>query len=161
MREQLSFASLIILNDRYMKSLNPYFIYAGNAEDAFNFYKSVFGGEFAIVSRFKEMPAQPGTPPPGPDIADKIMHVSLPLKNGNVLMGSDACGGYGPPVTIGNNVATCLHAESEAEGKELFDKLSKGGNVSVPYGKQFWGDSFGQFTDQYGVNWQIDYSERG
>lgn len=144
-----------------MKLLNPYFIYAGNAEDAFNFYKSVFGGEFSMVSRFKEMPPQPGMPAPGPNIADKIMHMALPLKNGQVLMASDSCEGYGAPVTIGNNVATCLHAESDAEGKELFDKLSAGGNVSVPYGKQFWGDSFGQFTDQYGVSWQINYSQRG
>jgi PhnB protein len=144
-----------------MKLINPYLIFAGNAEEAFNFYKSVFGGEFAIVSRFKEMPPQPNVPAPGPDIENKIMHMSLPLKNGQVLMASDACNGYGPPVTIGNNIAICVHTESEAEGKDLFDKLSAGGKVGVPYDKMFWGDHFGQFTDKYEVNWQINYSDRG
>ena len=140
-----------------MKSINPYLNFTGNTEEAFTFYKSVFGGEFAVVMRYKDAPPQPNTPK-GDE--DKIMHIALPLKNGQVLMATDACESMGHKLTVGNNFYISIAAESEAEVRELFGKLSEGGIITVPFDKMFWGDLFGQCTDKFGVQWMIGFSEQ-
>lgn len=138
-----------------MKSVNPYLNFPGNTEEAFNFYKSVFGGEFSMLMRMKDAGQQ--NVPAG--FENKIMHVALPLSTGQTLMGTDACEEVGHKLSTGNNVYISIAASSETEGKELFDSLSAGGNVEVPYSKQFWGDLFGQFVDRFGARWMIGYHE--
>jgi PhnB protein len=135
-----------------MPSLNPYLNFNGNTEEAFNFYKSVFGGDFTMVSRFKEIPAEFK----GPDHEDnKIMHIALPIGGGNVLMGSDVPESMGKVIT-GNNVQISIHPDSKEEADKLFKGLSAGGNVIMPMADAFWGSYFGMFSDRYGINWMIN-----
>jgi PhnB protein len=135
-----------------MPALNPYLNFNGNTEEAFNFYKSVFGGEFTTVSRFKDIPAEYK----GPDHEDqKIMHIALPIGDGNVLMGSDVPESMGKVIT-GNNVQISIHPASKEEADKLFNGLSAGGNVIMPMADAFWGAYFGMFTDRFGINWMIN-----
>jgi len=136
-----------------MPSLNPYLNFNGNTEEVFNFYKSVFGGEFATVMRFKDMPPEHKTPE---SENNKIMHVALPIGKGNMLMGSDVPDAY-PKATPGNSFYISLSADSEEEAKKLFNGLSAGGKVGMPLAKSFWGALFGMFTDRYGVQWMVSY----
>lgn len=137
-----------------MTTLNPYLNFDGNCEEAFNFYKSVFGGEFATVMRYKEMPAEYQMPE---SEAQKIMHMALPIGQGSMLMGSDTPASMGP-TTIGSNVSIAINAASEAEAARLFNGLVAGGKVTMPLDKAFWGDYFGMLTDKYGVQWMVSYS---
>jgi PhnB protein len=137
-----------------MAPLNPYLNFDGNCEEAFNFYKSVFGGEFATVMRFKEMPAEYQ---PAENEREKIMHVALPIGQGSMLMGSDTPGSMGP-TTVGSNVSISISATSEEEATRLFNGLSAGGQVTMPLDKAFWGDYFGMCTDKYGVQWMVSYA---
>ncbi len=139
-----------------MATLNPYLNFNGNTEEAFNFYKSVFGGEFAMVQRFKDTPAASNTP-----IKDlnKIMHIALPIGKGNILMATDALESMGQKLMPGNNFHLSFSADSEAETEKLFKGLSSGGNVMVPLSKQFWGAYFGMCTDKFGVQWMVSYDE--
>lgn len=141
-----------------MKSLNPYFNFPGNTEEAFNFYKSVFGGDFSTFMRFGEAPAAgpDGKLPPG--TADKLMHVALPLKDNFTLMATDSLESMGHPVTIGNNINLAIEADSKQEAEKFFNGLSAGGQVTMPLGDQFWGAYFGSVRDQFGVNWMISYN---
>jgi len=136
-----------------MPSLNPYLNFNGNTEEVFNFYKSVFGGEFATVMRFKDTP-------PDNKMADsesnKIMHIALPIGKGNVLMGSDVADTY-PKATYGSGYYISVTADSEEEARKLFDGLSQGGNVVMPLEKAFWGALFSMLTDKYGIQWMISY----
>lgn len=137
-----------------MAVINPYLAFNDNCEEAFNFYKSVFGGEFAVVMRFKEMPAEyQGAESEG----EKIMHMALPIGQGTILMGSDTPAGMGP-VTNGNNFSITISVDSEAEADRLFKGLSAGGQVTMPIDKVFWGDYFGMLTDKFGVQWMVSYS---
>ena len=136
-----------------MPSLNPYLNFNGNTEEAFNFYKSVFGGEFAVVSRFKDIPAEFK----GPAHEDnKIMHISLPVTGGNLIMGSDVPESM-HKVTMGNNVQISISPSSKEEADKLFNGLSAGGNVMMPMADAFWGAYFGMFTDRFGINWMINW----
>lgn len=136
-----------------MTVINPYLAFNDNCEEAFNFYKSVFGGEFAMVMRFKEMPAEyQGAESEG----EKIMHMSLPIGQGTMLMGSDTPAGMGP-VTNGNNFSITISVDSEAEAARLFKGLSAGGQVTMPLDKTFWGAYFGMLTDKFGVQWMVNY----
>jgi PhnB protein len=137
-----------------MATLNPYLNFDGNCEEVFNFYKSVFGGEFATVMRYKEMPAEFQMPE---SEAQKIMHMALPIGQGSMLMGSDTPASMGPTV-IGSNVSISITAASEAEATRLFNGLSAGGQVTMPLDKAFWGDYFGMLTDKFGVQWLVSYS---
>lgn len=137
-----------------MATLNTYLNFNGNTEEAFNFYKSVFGGEFRTIQRFKDTPDAGKMPA---DIQDKIMHVALPI-GGNVLMGTDAVGPTMPPVTFGTNSSISIEAASEEEANNLFNGLSAGGKVGLPLQKMFWGALFGHFTDKFGVQWMVDYT---
>lgn len=137
-----------------MKSFNPYLNFNGNAEEAFNFYKSVFGGEFAMVMRFRDVPANENIPE---ELLDKIMHIALPVGNGNMLMASDSLEALGQKLVQGNNHYFMLGVDSKAEADDLFAKLSVNGTVEMELQDTFWGDYYGSFTDQFGIQWMIDY----
>lgn len=137
-----------------MKKINPYLMFNGNAEEAFNFYKSVFGGEFTILQRVKETPEADKVPE---NEQEKIMHVALPIGEGNTLMASDNVASRGSATVQGTNLYISITTESEEETTNLFNKLSAGGKVEAPLEKTFWGSYFGMFTDKFGVKWMVDY----
>lgn len=138
-----------------MAVVNPYLTFNGTCEEAFNFYKSVFGGDFAYIGKFKDMP--PSEEFPLPEAAkEKIMHVSLPIGN-TVLMASDAVEGCGAMPTFGDNYSVSINADSEEEATRIFNGLSAGGKVTMPLDKTFWGALFGMFTDKFGINWMVNY----
>lgn len=137
-----------------MATINPYLNFNGNTEEAFNFYKSVFGGEFAMVMRFKDTPEAGKMPA---DAADKIMHIALPIGNGNVLMATDALESLGQKLTTGNNFYISISTETKEEADRLYNKLSIGGKIEMPIGDAFWGAYFGMFTDKFGVQWMVSY----
>ena len=141
-----------------MATVNVYLNFKGNCEEAFNFYKSVFGGEFPYIGRFKDMPPQEGMPALPKDMEDKIMHVSLPISKETMLMGSDTGGGWAPSFIQGNNFSISISAESQQEADRFFNELSKGGKVTMPMNKTFWGDYFGMFADKFGINWMVSYN---
>lgn len=138
-----------------MKQVNPYLNFNGNTEEAFNFYKSVFGGEFRMLMRFKDTPEAGNIPA---DVRDLIMHVALPLGKDNVLMGTDAPESMGFGLKEGNNVHISIHTESREEADKLFNGLSAGGNVQMPMTDMFWGDYYGAFTDKFGIQWMISFT---
>ena len=140
-----------------MTALNPYLNFPGNTEEAFNFYKSVFGGEFMMLQRFKDTPEAGKIPAAD---AEKIMHIALPIGKGNILMATDALESMGQKLIAGNNFHLSIHAESEEETNKLFDAQSKGGKVTVPLDKMFWGSYFGMLTDKFGVQWMVSYDEK-
>ena len=135
-----------------MPTVNTYLNFNGNTEEAFNFYRSVFGGEFLFLQHMKDTPEMDKL---SETDKEKIMHVTLPI-GGNVLMGTDVLESM-PPVTFGTNSSICLSPESEEEAKKLFDGLSTGGKVGMPLEKMFWGALFGFFTDKFGVQWMVNY----
>ena len=137
-----------------MATLHPYLHFDGKTEAAFNFYKSVFGGEFSAVQRYSEMP--PDIPSPESDVK-KIMHISLPIGKGSVLMGSDRPSSLGPG-TRGDNFFISIQTDTEAEAKKLFQSLSEGGKITMPLDKAFWGDLFGMLIDRFSVQWMVSYA---
>ena len=137
-----------------MKAVNPYLNFPGTAEEAFLFYRSVFGGEFAMLRRFSDMPASAQVPATD---RDKILHVALPLANGSVLMASDACGPMGSRLVVGNNSYISIATDSEAETDKLFAGLSAGGTVEMAPQKMFWGAYFASFADRFGVQWMLNH----
>ena len=141
-----------------MTTVNVYLTFNGNCEEVFNFYKSVFGGDFTYIGRFKDMPQEPGKPIPA-NLANKIMHVSLPVSNETILMGSDAMEGFGPPITVGNNFGISINADSTKSADNYFSKLSAGGKVTMPLQKQFWGAKFGMLVDKFGTGWMLSRQE--
>ncbi|WP_309612654.1 VOC family protein [Flavobacterium sp.] len=142
-----------------MASINPYLIFNGNCEEAFLFYKSVFGGEFPYIGKFSDMPPSddPNCPPPSAEDANRIMHVSLPIGN-TILMGSDSHSQSGD-VVIGANVSISINTESRAESDRLFNGLSAGGNPFMPMCDTFWGAYFGMFVDKFGIHWMVNFDE--
>jgi PhnB protein len=140
-----------------MTTVNVYLTFIGNCEDAFSFYKSVFGGEFQYVGRFKDMPQQEGMPPMPKEAEEKIMHISLPISKETVLMGSDAGGEWAQSLTVGNNFSVSITTDSKEEADRLFAGLSDGGKVTMPLAKAFWGSYFGMFTDKFGISWMVSF----
>jgi PhnB protein len=140
-----------------MASISPYLTFNGNCEEAFNFYKSVFGGEFPYVGRFKDMPASPNYPPVPESEGNKIMHISLPISKETVLMGSDSSEAFGKATVAGSNFSISINTESEEEARRLFNGLSAGGTVTMPLDKTFWGALFGMFVDKFGIQWMVNY----
>jgi PhnB protein len=138
-----------------MLKLNPYLNFAGNTEEAFNFYKSVFGGEFSSVFRFKDMPME-GVNIPKAD-ENKIMHIALPVGK-DVLMASDSLESLGQKLVQGNNVYISIFPESKEEAGRLFNALSIGGTIKMAIADQPWGDYYGSFKDKFGVLWMVDYT---
>jgi PhnB protein len=139
-----------------MPVLNPYLNFKGNTEEAFNFYRSVFGGEFSSVVRFKDTPESARVPEHEKNM---LMHIALPIGKGNMLMATDALESMGHRVTPGDNISLSLNTESKEEADRLFTGLSEGGKVDVPMSKMFWGDYFGMFRDKFGVQWMISFRE--
>jgi len=138
-------------------TINPYLNFPGNTEEAFNFYKSVLGGEFPFLQRFKDTPEADKI---SPEDANKIMHVSLPVGNGNMIMATDALESMGQKLTPGNNFYLCISADSKEEADKLFKGLSDGGQVYMPMNKTFWGAYFGMLTDKFGINWMINFQNK-
>lgn len=149
-----------------MATINPYINFKGNTEEAFNFYKSVFGGEFNGVLRWKDMPkaeeVEEGCGAMGDfklseEDGEKIMHIALPIGKENILMGSDSIEGMGPSLIDGNNFSIALDTDSKEEAEKLFTALSEGGNAVMPLSDAFWGALFGMCTDKFGIQWLFNY----
>ncbi len=137
-----------------MASINPHINFNGNAEEAFNFYKSVFGGEFAKIMRFKDL-AGAGFPVAEHE-ANKIMHIALPIGN-SILMANDVPEIMGQTNENENRSKIVISAESKEEADKLFHGLSAGGQVEMPISDSPWGSYFGMFRDKYGIEWMIDF----
>ncbi len=137
-----------------MALINPHINFNGNAEEAFNFYKSVFGGEFAKVMRLKDL-SGPDFPVAEND-ANKILHIALPIGK-NVLMGNDVPESMGPVNENENRSKISISAESKEEADKLFSGLSAGGQIEMPISDSPWGSYFGMFRDKYGIEWMIDF----
>jgi PhnB protein len=144
------------LNNITMTKLNPYLTFNGNCEEAFDFYKTIFGGEFAYMGRFSEMPEDPEYPVPEEE-KNNIMHIALPIGEGHVLMGSDSGGSWGHDTIVGNNFSLSLSSASKQEADSLHQKLADGGKVTMPMADTFWGSYFGMCTDKFGINWMISF----
>jgi len=139
-----------------MTRLNPYLNFAGNTEEAFRFYKSIFGGEFASVVRFKDMPVE-GVQIPKKD-ENKIMHIGLPIGKDHVLMATDSLESLGQRLVQGNNVHISVQPESKEEADRIFTALSRGGTIEMPIADQVWGDYYGSLKDKFGVQWMVNYT---
>jgi PhnB protein len=142
-----------------MASVNVYLTFNGNCEAAFDFYKSVFGGEFPYKGRFKDMPPQPGGNPMSAEDGEKIMHVSLPISKETMIMGSDTGGEWSSGFKQGNNFSISVNADTKEEADKIFNALAQGGQVTMPLNNTFWGDYFGMLTDQFGINWMMSFNE--
>jgi PhnB protein len=140
-----------------MAQINPWINFNGNAEEAFTFYKSVFGGEFANIVRFKDM-ASPEMPV-AENEANKIMHIALPIGK-NVLMANDVPEILGRVNENENRSKISISAESKEEADKLFNGLSAGGSVEMPIADSPWGSYFGMFRDKYGIEWMVDFDPK-
>ena len=139
-----------------MAKLNLYLNFAGNTQDVFDFYKSVFGGDFSSLVRFKDMPME-GVSLSDED-ANKIMHIALPIGKDDVLMASDTLESLGQKLVQGNHVYLSIHPESRDEADRIFTALSAGGRIEMQIADQPWGDYWGSFMDKFGVQWMVSYS---
>jgi PhnB protein len=135
-----------------MAIINPYLNFSGNTEEAFNFYRSVFGGEFAVLQRFKDAPDSGKVPD---NEKDMIMHVALPISKENVLMGTDALESMGHNITMGTNISLSFSADSKEDADRIFNGLSAGGKIDMPLQDTFWGSYFGMCKDRFGIQWMV------
>ena len=140
-----------------MALINPHINFNGNAEEAFHFYKSVFGGEFATVMRFKDMASADF--PVSEKEANKIMHIALPIGK-NVLMANDVPESMGRTNEAENRSKIAISAETREEADKLFNGLSAGGQVEMPMADSPWGSYFGMFRDKYGIEWMVDFDPK-
>lgn len=138
-----------------MATVNPYLNFNGNCEEAFNFYKSIFGGEFLSLMRFKEAPPEVNFPE---SEGEKIMHISLPMGQGTILMGSDTPEAM--PSTTGTNFSISINAASEDDATKLFQGLSTGGKITMPLEKAFWGAYFGMCRDKFDIQWMVNHDDK-
>ena len=137
-----------------MATLSPYLFFEGNCQQAFDFYKSVFGGEFSMIMRNKDIPGD--VPNPAEDAPEEIMHVSLPIGN-TVLMGSDEPASMRTPRKLGK-FSISVSVDSKEDADKIFSGLSAGGQVTMPLVNSFWGHYFGMLKDKFDVNWMISYA---
>ena len=145
-----------------MARVSTYLNFSRNTEEAFHFYRSVFGGEFSGggMARFGDFPPAEGMPPLAEEDKNLIMHIELPLPGGYILMGTDAPESMGFNLNFGNNVHINLEPDTKAETKRLFDALSAGGKVTMELQDMFWGGYFGSCTDKFGVQWMFNCTEK-
>jgi len=144
-----------------MATVNTYLNFDGNTEEAFNFYKDVFGGEFdGGISRMGEAPREEGQPPLKEEEKNMVMHVALPILGGYMLMGTDATESMGFKVKFGNNVYINLQPDTRAETDRLFEALSEGATIEMPLQEMFWGDYYGSLVDKFGVCWMFACSSK-
>jgi PhnB protein len=140
-----------------MAYTSTYLNFTGNAEEAFNFYKSVFGGEFMNgIMRHGDVPLPEGAPPLSDDVKNQVMNVALPLPSGHVLMASDIPPSMGMTITPGNNFSIGIHPDTRAEADRIFAALSKGGIGQDSLQEMFWGGYFGALTDRFGIQWMVE-----
>lgn len=144
-----------------MVRVSTYLNFVRETEEAFNFYKSVFNTEFeGEISRFGEIPPQEGQPPVPEDCKDLVMHVTLPILGGHLLMGTDAPESMGFKLTKGNDVYINLEPDTRGETDRLFKALSEGGKVEQELQEMFWGDYYGSCTDKFGTRWMLNCSSK-
>lgn len=145
-----------------MSRVSTYLNFVRNTEEAFNFYKSVFGGEFTSggIARFSDIPPSDEMPPLAEEDKNLVMHIELPILGGHMLMGTDAPESMGFKLTFGNNYNINLEPDTKAETKALFDKLSAGGTVTMELQDMFWGAYFGSCVDKFGVQWMFNCVEK-
>lgn len=144
-----------------MASVSTYLNFNRNTEEAFNFYKSVFGTEFqGEITRMGDVPPQDGMPPLAEEDKQLVMHVMLPILGGHQLMGTDAPESMGFKLRFGNNAYINLEPDTREETKRLFDSLSAGGKVDMELADMFWGDYFGSCIDKFGVQWMFNCAEK-
>lgn len=137
-----------------MPTINPYINFNGNTEEAFTFYKSVFGGEFGKITRFKDL-SSPEFSIPEKE-ANKIMRITLPIGN-NILIANDVPEGMGPVNEHENRSKIAISADSREEADKLCSGLSAGGSVEMPMDQSPWGTYFAMFRDKYGIEWTVEF----
>jgi PhnB protein len=145
-----------------MATTSTYLNFPRNTEEVFNFYKTIFGGDFVDgkISRFGEIPPQEGVPPLAEEDKNLVMHVALPILGAHLLMGSDAPESLGFKINKGNNVYVALSPDSRTEADRLFTALGAGGSIEMPLQDMFWGDYYGSLTDKYGIKWMVNFTKR-
>jgi len=145
-----------------MARVSTYLNFPHHTEEAFNFYKSIFGGEFGGdgFNRFSDIPPIDGQPPVNEEAKNLVMHVELPILGGHMLMGTDAPESMGFKVNPGNNVHINLEPDTRSETKRLFEALSAGGKVTMDLQDMFWGAYYGSCTDKFGVQWMFNCNEK-
>jgi len=141
-----------------MTALNTYLTFDGNCQEAFDFYKDVFGNELLMMSYFKDMPEDPNCQISDSD-KNKVMHVSLPISDTCTLMGSDTIAEQSKELVQGNNFSISINADSKSDADCLFIALSKNGNVIMPMDDTFWNSYFGMLTDQFGIQWMVSFDQ--
>ena len=139
-----------------MTTVNIYMTFDGNCREAFDFYKSVFGGEFAYIGTFADMPPREGMPPVPESEKDRIMHVSLPVSKETALMGSDSSEIFEHVTVVGDNISVSVNTDSMEEAERIFIGLSAGGKIIMPLEKTFWGAYYGLLRDKFDINWMIN-----
>lgn len=140
-----------------MATVNPYLNFAGNTEEAFNFYKSVFGGEFSFLQRFKDTPHAGELPA---EEQDKIMHIALPIGENMVLMATDTLESMGQSIHPGDNMSLAMSPDSREDAERYFNALSDGGKVVMPLENMFWGAYFGMLVDKFGIQWMVNFEAK-
>ena len=139
-----------------MTTVNVYLTFSGNCEEAFNFYKNIFGGEFPYVGRFKDMPPHKGSKPVPAAYGEKIMHISLPISKETSLMGCDVGGEWSNNYKEGNNFTISVNTDNTDDATRIFNSLAEGGKITMPLAKTFWESYFGMLTDKFGINWMVN-----
>ena len=139
-----------------MATMHPYLNFDGKAEEAFNFYKSVFGGEFIFFAKMSDAPESDQL---SEAERNRVMHVALPINEHTILMASDCVPSLGHVLKEGNNMYININAESREDADRLFNGLSAGGKIEMPMEDMFWGDYFGSFIDKYKICWMVNYNE--
>jgi PhnB protein len=140
-----------------MQSANVYLNFNGNCAEAFEHYKKVFGTEYAMIMPFNQMPSQEGMPPMSEEEGKKIMHVTLPIGEGTLIMGSDVGGPWAELYKVGSNFSVSVNTDSEARANELYAGLSEGGQAPMPMADTFWGAYFGMCVDKFGISWMVNF----
>lgn len=142
-----------------MTRINIYLTFDGNCRTAFDYYRSVFGGDFASAMTFNEMPPSEEGPSFTEEEGKRIMHISLPISAETVLMGSDTAGPWAAEHKPGNNFSISVNTDAKGKADRFFEQLSQGGQVTMPMEQTFWGDYFGMVIDQFGISWMISFNE--
>lgn len=144
-----------------MARVSTYLNFPKTTEEAFNFYKSVFGTEFiGTISRFKDVPPQEGVPPIAEEDKNLIMNIALPILGGHIIMGTDCSDSMGFKLVQGNHMYITLEPDTRSDADRLFHSLSEGGKIEMPIQEMFWGDYYASFIDRYGIGWMINCSSK-
>jgi PhnB protein len=138
--------------------VHTYLNFHDKAEAAMRFYEKALGGKLTEIHRFGSMPAEGGFELT-PEQKNLVMHVALELPDGQMIMASDMIAGMGPKRVEGNNYSLSVHPDSRQDADRIFNALAQGGTITMPMADQFWGDYFGSLTDQFGINWMVNYSD--